>query len=104
MKQNQTKSKPTAAKQLSGKGLDETPCSPWVVQAEVPQDPDDIGLCLPTMEAWNACHSLIYAPDGLDSVKSEWVGFFINKEVAEKVKALLEANIRCSSTRQECCI
>lgn len=88
----ETESKPNDPAVNSPEGLAATPCSPWVVQAEMPQDPDGIGLCLPTMESWNACHSLLYAPDGVDSITSEWVGFFINKEVAEKVKALLEAN------------
>ena len=64
--------------------------TPWVVQTELPDDPEGLRLCLPTMESWGACHSLIHAPDGLGTVTAEWVGFFINKEVAEKVKLLLE--------------
>lgn len=52
------------------------------------------GLSLPSIKSWNACHSLIYAPSGdIDAPDSVWVGFFINRQVAEKVKSVLESTV-----------
>ena len=65
-----------------------TSSSCWIVN---PESHDEI--CLPNIEAWNASHSLIYAPSGdINAVDSEWIGFFINREVAERVKTLLDSN------------
>jgi hypothetical protein len=51
------------------------------------------GLNIPSMKAWDSCHSLIYSKSGnINSYDAEWVGFFTNKEVAETVKLILESN------------
>ena len=51
------------------------------------------GMCLPTMKSWDSCYSLIYSESGnIDAVDAEWVGFFVNEEIAEKVKSILEKN------------
>ena len=60
-------------------------CSTFFV---VPEDEE--GLTLPSNAAWGKCHSLIHSPSGnLDSVDAVFVGFFVDKEMAMKVRDFL---------------
>lgn len=52
------------------------------------------GLCLPEIKAWDSCHSLIYSPDGdINACDAQWVGFFVDKKTAKKVKSILEKEL-----------
>jgi len=69
--------------------LDDATCSSYFVVAE----PRDGTLSLPEIAAWESCHSLVHSPSGvLDAPDAQWVGFFVNRDVAERVKFILETN------------
>lgn len=52
---------------------------------------NDGSLALPEIAAWEAPYSLVHSPSGdVDACDAQWVGFFTNQDVAEKIKSLLE--------------
>ena len=51
---------------------------------------EEEGLRLPSCAAWGECHSLVCSPSGNpNGVDALFIGFFVDKDVAMRVKNLL---------------